>query len=285
MSERFHGISRETRCLMSMWAGQGNRWAEARRLPRAVVAQSLRAVIYLCIAGLMAGLLTSCCCEKRQESHVQVTRSEQDRIPPALQRIGQRAEGIVLAVPTDNWPRVYAYIQEIDDAWKDYKHPTVSPPSEPAGFPARLMVRELDAALASLKRAAAARDATGTMKAANDVNAVATDLFAFYNPTMPPDMHSLAVLERRILLDSADGDLTRASSTLSSVRNAWDRVRTTIFDHVGHSVVSEFDRHIIDQQAALDAGDSNRLSSTAKQALTMIDQMERLYYPDTEGLG
>jgi len=229
----------------------------------------------------MIGLVASCA--ERKEPRVAL--SEQDRIPPALQRIGQRAEGIVVAVPTENWPRVYAYVREIEDAWKDYKNPTVAPPSEPGRFPARMMVRELDAALAALKRSAAARDATATMRAANDVNAVATDLFQFYNPTLPPQIHSLTVLERRILLDSADGDLSRATGTLINVRKAWGQLRPTISSHVGDKVVSEFDQRIEDQQAALDAKDRDRLSATAKQALTMIDQMERLYYPDTEGLG
>jgi hypothetical protein len=235
-----------------------------------------------CIVVVMMGFMASCA-EHRDESRVAL--SEQDRIPPALQRIGQRAEGIVVAVPTENWPRVYAYVSEIEDAWKDYKHPTVAPPAEPRRFPARMMVRQLDAALAALKRSAAARDATATMRAANDVNAAATDLFEFYDPTLPPQIHKLTVLERQILLDSADGNLTRSSGTLIRVRNAWHQLRPTVSSHVGDKVVSEFDQHIEDQQAALDAKDSGKLSATAKQALTMIDQMERLYYPDTEGLG
>jgi len=234
------------------------------------------------IAVVTIGFVASCA-ERREE--YQAALSERDRIPPALQRIGQRAEGIIVAVPTENWPRVYAYVSDIDNAWKDYKRPTVAPSAEPRRFPANMMVHQLDAALAALKRSAAARDAPGTMKAADDVNAAATDLFAFYNPTLPPQIHRLTVLERRILLNSADGDLTGASGTLISVRKAWGQLRPTISNHVGNKVVNEFDQHIEDQQAALDAKDRGRLSATAKQALTMIDQMERLYYPDTEGLG
>ena len=124
----------------------------------------------------------------------------------------------------------------------------------PGRYPARLLVRQLDAASPALKRAAGARDAPRTMKAANDVNAAVVDL-------------------------------TRASDTPDRVRDAWDRMRTTISSHVGSTVVSEFNQHIADQQAALAANDSDKLSVTAKQALTMMDQMQRLYYPDTEGLG
>lgn len=93
------------------------------------------------------------------------------------------------------------------------------------------------------------------------------------------------MLERRILLNSADGDLTRAPGTLIRVRKAWGQLRPTISDHVGDKVVDEFDQRIEDQQAALDAKDRGRLTATADRASTMIDQMERLYYPDMEGLG
>jgi len=86
-------------------------------------------------------------------------------------------------------------------------------------------------------------------------------------------------------VNAAVVDLTRASDTPDRVRDAWDRMRTTISSHVGSTVVSEFNQHIADQQAALAANDSDKLSVTAKQALTMMDQMQRLYYPDTEGLG
>ncbi len=235
-----------------------------------------------CVAVAMTGLAASCS-ERREEYRAAL--SEVDRIPPALQRIGQRAEGIVLVVPTEDWPRVYAYISDIDNAWKDYKRPTVAPSAEAKTFPTALMVEQVDAALAALKRSAATRDTAGTIKAADDLNAAAGDLFAFYNPTLPPDIHTLTVLERRILLDSTGGDLDRAFVTLTRVRHAWSRVRPTISSHVGDQVANGFDQHIADQQAALDAKDSGRLASTAKQALTMIDQMERLYYPEAEALG
>jgi len=284
MRERFYA-SRDIQSFKSARGKGGNHLEGMQQRLHAFVALSLRVTVPLCVClgGTTAMFLTSCERHRQEPSSVVVT--EQDRIPPALQRIGQRAEGIVLAVPAEDWPRVYAYIREIDDTWKDYKQPTVQPPAEPRRYPARLMVRQLDAALAALKSAAGARDGPRTMKAANDVNAAAVDLFAFYNPSLPPDMHRLAVFERRILLDSADGDLTGASDTLDRVRGAWGRVRTTISSHVGNTVVSEFDQRIADQQAALDANDSDRLIATAKQALTMIDQMQRLYYPDTEGLG
>ncbi len=284
MPGRFHIMSGKTTYPASIRAGKENHLAQVRHLLHAFSALSSRATVllYVCMVVVMTGLLASCA-QHKEES--QVVLNERARVPPALQRIGQRAEGIVMTVPTQDWPRVYAYISDIDNAWKDYKHPTVPPLAEPRGFPTNMMVRQLDAALAALKRSAALRDEAGTIKAADDVNAAATDLFAFYNPTLPPDIHTLTVLERRILLDSADGDLTHAPGTLIRVRRAWGHLRPTVSSHVGDKVVNEFDQQIEDQQTALNAKDRERLTATTKQALTMIDQMERLYYPDMEGLG
>jgi len=136
-------------------------------------------VLLMCtIAGLAAS-----CHKNRTEPLGYVSPIEAGQ--PALQKIGQRAEAIVVTVPTEDWPRVYAYIQEISDAWQDYKHPTVNPSLEPRRLPAGMLVGNLDAAMAALKEGAAARDSARTIKAANDVNAAAVELYAYYSPTIP----------------------------------------------------------------------------------------------------
>jgi len=201
---------------------------------------------------------------------------------PALQKIGQRAEAIVVSVPTEDWPRVYAYIREISDAWQDYKHPTVNPSSEPRRFPASMLVSQLDAALAALKEASAARDSARTIQAANDVNAAAVEMYAFYNPTIPPEINTLEVLERQIIKACADGDLDGASDTLGTVRGTWVRARPIVSARVGDQVVVAFDQYIVDQQVAVAAGNGTELSARAKKALAMLDEMSRLYYGDDE---
>jgi hypothetical protein len=201
---------------------------------------------------------------------------------PALQRIGQRAEAIVVSVPAEDWPRVYAYIREISDAWQDYKRPTVNPSPEPRRFPASMLVSQLDAALAALKEASAARDSARTIQAANDVNAAAVELYGFYNPTLPPEINRLQALERQVVKASADGDLDGVSDTLGTIRGTWDRVRPTVSARVGDQAVRGFDQYIADQQAALAAGNGEELSAGAKKALAMLDEMSRLYYGDDE---
>jgi len=205
-----------------------------------------------------------------------------EAVQASLQRLGQRAEAIVVSVPTEDWPRVYAYIREISDAWQDYKHPTVNPSPEPRRFPASMLVSQLDAALAALKDAAAARDSARTVKAASDVNAAAVELFGFYNPRIPPEINRLQALERQVVTAAADSDLDGVSDTLATIRGTWDRVRPTVSARAGDRVIRGFDQHIADQQAALAAGDGGELSASAKKALAMLDEMSRLYYDSDE---
>jgi hypothetical protein len=234
-------------------------------------------VFLMCtIAGLAAS-----CHKNRTEPLAYVSPVEAAQ--PALQKIGQRAEAIVVSVPTEDWPRVYAYIREISDAWQDYKRPTVNPSPEPRRFPASMLVSQLDAALAALKDASAARDSARTIQAANDMNAAAVELYRFYNPTIPPEINSLQVLERQIVKVSTDGDLDGVSDTLTTIRDTWDRAKPTVSARVGDRVVRGFDQYIADQQAALAAGNSEELSAWAKKALAMLDEMSRLYYGDDDG--
>jgi hypothetical protein len=172
---------------------------------------------------------------------------------------------------------VYAYVQQISDTWSDYKHPTVEPLSyrRPAGG---LLYGALDVAVARLKEAAAARNARETMRAANDVDAATTELVEFYHPDIPPDLHRLAVLERRILLDSWDGRIRTTPDTLEEVRRTWERVRPVIVARSSEDVARTFDNHIADQQAALDAPETGRLSDYAGRALIMIREMKQLSY-------
>lgn len=195
-------------------------------------------VLLMCtIAGL-----ASSCHKNRTEPLAYVSPAEAAQ--PSLQRIGQRAEAIVVSVPTEDWPRVYAYIREISDAWQDYKRPTVNPSPEPRRFPAGMLVGNLDAAL---KEAAAVRDAARTVKAASDVNAVAAELYGYYNPTIPPEIHRLQALERQVVKASADNDLDGVSDTLTTIRGTWDRVRPTVWARVGDRAVRGFDQHIADR--------------------------------------
>ncbi|MGE5295937.1 MAG: hypothetical protein ACM3VT_14020 [Solirubrobacterales bacterium] len=197
---------------------------------------------------------------------------------PALQTIGERAEGIILAVPAEDWPRVYAYIKEIDNRWKDYKHPTITLTTEPHGYPEGLLMGDLDAALTGLKYGAAAKDVPGTIKAAAEVSGAAAELIGFYNPERPSALHRLALHEKRIMIQATEGDLAAASTSLDNIRVAWGRARPAVRTRAGDVVAEGFDQLIVEQQAAIRAKNFPRLASGAQVALEMVNNMQQLTY-------
>jgi len=229
------------------------------------------------LTGATAGLVASCSSRPKESGISYAAWIPPGNVPPALREIGQTAVDIIDLAAVDAWPQVYAHVRDIDNAWSDYKHPTVVPLPEPRP-PETLLYGPLDTAMARLREAAAARNAAGTMAAANDVNAAAFDLMAYYNPSVPPGLHRLAVLERKILLDSWDGRIDTAPDTLVEVRRTWERVRPAVAARSSERVAQAFDRSLADQQAAIDDLESERLGDYAQNALIMLNEMEQLSY-------
>jgi len=233
-----------------------------------------RQVLLVCV---VVGLVTSCGQHKKKSEIYYTGWIPPGNVPPALEEIGATAVNIIDLAASDAWPQVYAYVQSISDLWSDYKHPTVVPPSYPRPTEGLLYGR-LDTALGRLKAAAAARNATETMRAANDVDAATIELIEFYAPSVPPDLHRLAVLERKVMLDSWDGRLDAASDTLIEVRRTWSQARPRVVTRASEPVAVTFDSTLADQQAAIDAGEVIRLGDYAKTSLIMIHEMQQLSY-------
>jgi len=236
-----------------------------------------RVWIGIALMGVLAGLTTSCAHRHREGGISYAAWIPPGNVPPALREIGKTAVNIIDLAAVNDWPQVYAYVRDIDSLWSDYKHPTIVPPADPRPADALLYGR-LDTAMARLREAAAARNATETMTAANDVNAAAIDLITYYNPSVPPGLYRLAVLERRILLDSWDSRIDTAPNTLVEVRRTWERVRPAVVARSSEKVAQAFDRNLADQQAAFDARESERLGDYAQNALIMLNEMEQLSY-------
>jgi hypothetical protein len=237
----------------------------------------VRLCIHVVLMCSMVGLVTSCAEHKKQAGTPFAAWVPPGNVPPALEEIGNRAVDIIDLADMDDWPQVYALVQNLSDAWSDYKHPTVAPPSYPRPA-SSLLYSQLDTALSRLKEAAAARDGAQTMRAANDVDAAAAELIEFYNPAIPPELHRLVALERKIMLDSWDGRIDAAPDTLIEVRRRWNRVRPVVVDHSSVEAVEAFEDSITAQQRAIDTQESSTLGYYAENAIVMLREMEQLSY-------
>ncbi len=229
------------------------------------------------LIGATAGLVASCSHRQKTAGISYAAWVPPGNIPPTLREIGATAIDIIDLAAVGAWPQVYARVRDIDATWSDYKHPTVQPPSDPRP-PETLLLGPLDAAVARLRDASAARNAPATMAAASDVSAAAFELSEYYSPRMPPGLGRLAALERKILVDTWDGRIDTAPDTMVEVHRTWQRVRPAVVARSSESVAVAFDSNLADQQAALDALESERVSDYAQSALITINEMQQLSY-------
>jgi hypothetical protein len=224
--------------------------------------------------AVLAGLLASCGTKTKQSFPPPPALAN---MPPMLQKIDEQAEAIIITVPTADWPRVFAYVRDINDTWQDYKHPTVAPVPIFLRPPGTMLERDLDAAVAGLQRVAATRNALGTMEAADVVGIRAMDLYQYYRPGIPPELRQLQVLEKRIVINAAGNELDGAAHALSRLGTTWQRVRPAVLARGGDRTALILDSNLADQRAALDAGDPEALAARAQIALTLIRELQRLY--------
>jgi len=192
-------------------------------------------------------------------------------VPDQLQTIKAQAEDIIDIVPAGNLTQVTADVAAIAQAWQAYQ-PEAATDGAPQAFQDALA-----SALESLQAASQAKDAAGTMQAANDLSAAVVDLFAVYHPALPADLGRLGVLERQVVLDVTANDLTAAADSLAQVNAVWARLKPFVLAINGSDVAAQFDASLSTQATALSASDAAALTAEADNGLELVDALEQLY--------
>jgi hypothetical protein len=233
-----------------------------------------RSYIYLVLAFMMIGFSTSCA--NRERLSDPSSRSA-GNVPPVLLRIDEKAEQIVPAATEGDWPRVYAYVQDINDAWLGYQDQSIEPEREPLTPPGALLAQRFGEALYKLKEAASERSSSKTAKAANDVSAAAVNMYEYYHPAVPVDLRKLEILERRILIEASSDSFDSASTILSNAHAVWLLIQPTLRDRAGDKVVQEIGGELDRQQTALTAQDRALLTASVETTIQMIDDVQTLY--------
>ena len=192
-------------------------------------------------------------------------------VPGDLQTIEAAAEDIIDVAPGGAWDQISADVTDIADAWSSY-----GPQAGKAGASQELQDR-MASALTQLQAASASKDPAATMQAANDVSAAVVELFSLYNPTIPADIGRLDVLERQVILDTARQDFAAAQEDLSRANAAWEAVKASALAQQGREIAEQFEASLAAQATALAAKDSTGLTDEARNALELVDSLERLY--------
>ncbi len=204
--------------------------------------------------------------------------------PPTLQQLDRKATDVVVTVPTGDWPRVYALVQDINQTWLDYRNqvygqeaPQVVRAPEGTTSPKNVLVDRIDAAIYVLQYAATAQDPSRTMNTANLISSLTGDLYEYYTPAIPPGIHRLNVLQRQIVLDAADDNLADVAVILDQSREVWRKVRPAVEAKTSVVYASQIEENLAAQQDALDDEDCEILTAKAKKNLELLGEVERLY--------
>lgn len=232
-----------------------------------------RVLVKVVLLSAMVGLVTSCPHFDKKVNLALVVHSA----PPELQTIAERSQQILVAAVDSNWPQVQAYAKDINAAWQQYRGPAVTPLSYPRP-PALLLRGPLEGAMFRLRYAVGKGETGETMKAANEIDAAAIQVFEYYAPTIPLDLRRLRMLEGRIMVQAVQNRTDLASDSLKEIRTVWKRLRPTVEAQSSPEAAAAFEDCLLAQQAALDRYDPDALVACARQAFDKTSEALRQSY-------
>jgi hypothetical protein len=192
-------------------------------------------------------------------------------VPAALSSIEGTAEdsydkalaGDLAAVATD--------AASIDAAWQGFRA------QAGADGATSTMLAATDAAVATMVTAAAGSDGMAAARAANGVSAAMPDLFALYQPAVPPALLALDYLGRELVLDAREADFGGAVAHLADLQATWQSARSLIVDAGGAAAAASYDQSVASLQADIDAASGATLEIEAQTGLDLVDTMEQLF--------
>ena len=237
---------------------------------------SVRRYILIIPAALALSLVTSCARNQRSSDPAELATG---KVPPALLRIDQMAEQVVPAVAEGDWPRVYAYTQDISNTWNNLRNSETRAHRLPTEYPANMLTARLDMALNMLENTAAQRDSKAVMTSASNVSAAAVSLFEFYNPTVPWDLRRVEILEKRMMIELSQqpSDYDTLSAIVNRAASTWQNVRTVVLPRAGDKAVQAVNQELDLQKTSVGAHDPNALSGSIERTVKLIDEIQALY--------
>jgi hypothetical protein len=80
-----------------------------------------------------------------------------------------------------------------------------------------------------------------------------------------------------VILDVARQDYAAAEEDLSKANAAWEGVKASALEQQGREIAEQFEASLAAQATALAARDETALTDEARNALELVDSLERLY--------
>lgn len=132
----------------------------------------------------------------------------------------------------------------------------------------------IDATIATLGRAIAARDQQAAMREANQVTRRTADLTAAYSPTVPVAVARLDYYGRELEIWAQARDVGKLRATAAAMRREWDALRP-ILETRGAAEAKTFESLVAQVEAANAPAEYARL---AQSVLEEVDNVEKVFH-------
>ncbi len=185
--------------------------------------------------------------------------------PPALANIGELGENLYDAAKARKWPEARTKFNGLKDAMQN-SNATLGKSGEQRN--------KLQGLVASLDTSIGKKAEFTTMRDANQVTLIVSELMASYETKVPVDINRLDYDGRELEIWARAHDAAKLKETGGDLRQTWDKVKAQVESHNGRAEAQRFSELVKDvEQATTNA----RYQKLAPQILDQVDKLEKVF--------
>jgi hypothetical protein len=192
-----------------------------------------------------------------------VTKTES--APTSLANAGEYGENVYDYAKVNDWKNADVRLLALRDAVKIVRTEVKNQSAA---------VDRLDANVAILERAVAAKDRPATMQEANQVTVNVADMTAAYKLSVPVEVTRLDYYGRELEVWAQAQDANKLQATAREMRRTWDSLRPSIETHSA-AEAKKFDALVARVESAKTPADYGRV---ATPVLNEVDNLEKLFH-------
>ncbi len=199
------------------------------------------------------------------ETAKSTTTVDANKVPTSVSNVGEYGENIYDAAKANDWKQATAKLSSLKKAANglDANIKNEDPNED-----------KLDDTLAALNKAVAAKNQLATMREANRVTLLATNLSAPFNPPVPVQVSLLDYYGRQLEIGVAANDINQLQATAKDMQKTWSELRPAIESKGASQEAQKFDKLVAQVQAASSPKDYSRLATTV---LDEVDNLEKVF--------
>lgn len=186
-------------------------------------------------------------------------------VPTSLANAGEYGENIYDYVKANDWAKAGTKLTSLKDAAKQIRTAVTN---------ASAGEDKLDANIAVLDKAVAAKDRQAALREANQVTLDVADMTAPFKPPVPIEVTRLDYQGRELEVWAAAKDAGKLKSTADEMQQTWNALRPQIESHNGAAEAKKFGDLVARVEAAKTPDEYARL---AKPVLDEVDNLEKVF--------